>query len=88
MTKQEFVNLVGKDVTDEEYSAIEEVYMYYPNITSKQQVAELYKTFGMRIIYDMRSTAVTVRQYEESITWEQQRLSEIIKDYKKFLEKY
>ncbi len=67
MTKQEFTQLVGKDVTDEQYKDIELVYMYYPGIKTKAIIAELYKNFGMRIIQDMLPTAKKGYEYEEQI---------------------
>ena len=53
MTKQEFEKRLGKTVNDRDYAKIEEVYATHPSISeteSKDQIAYLYKTFGMRII--------------------------------------
>lgn len=56
MQKKEFEERIESTVTDEEYSVIEEVYMWHPSIrntSGKDEVAELYKSFGMTIFYDM-----------------------------------
>lgn len=53
MTKQEFEERLGKTVNDRDYVRIEEVYTYHPSISEtegKNQIAYLYKTFGMRDI--------------------------------------
>lgn len=56
MMKQEFENLIGKSVSNEDYSTIEYVYTWYPTISEiegKDQIAKLYMEFGMPIIEDM-----------------------------------
>ena len=56
MMKNEFENLIHGSVTDEEYELIETVYMWHPairNTSGKEEVAELYKSFGIVIFYDM-----------------------------------
>ncbi len=60
MTKQEFEERAGGEVSASQYAIIEEVYTYHPcikNVEGKEQVATLYKFFGMRLIYDMLPTA-------------------------------
>ena len=50
MQKQEFEERIERTVTDEQYKVIEEVYMWHPSIrntSGKDEVAELYKSFGM-----------------------------------------
>lgn len=84
--KQEFETLLGRDISDDDYSAIEAVYMYYPGIVSKQQVADLYKAFGLRIFNDMLPTARIIQKYEHDIDIEKQRLAQIEEEYKRFLE--
>lgn len=49
MQKQEFEERIERTVTDEQYKVIEEVYMWHPSIrntSGKDEVAELYKSFG------------------------------------------
>lgn len=56
MQKQEFEELIGRDVSDGDYAVIERVYQWHPvisNTSGKEEVAELYKSFGMVIFYDM-----------------------------------
>ena len=54
MQKQEFEERIERTVTDEQYKVIEEVYMWHPSIrntSGKDEVAELYKSFGMTIFH-------------------------------------
>lgn len=54
MQKQEFEEKIERTVTDEQYKVIEEVYMWHPSIrntSGKDEVAELYKSFGMTIFH-------------------------------------
>ena len=58
MQKQEFEERIERTVTDEQYKVIEEVYMWHPSIrntSGKDEVAELYKSFGMTIFHDMEA---------------------------------
>lgn len=71
MQKQEFEERIERTVTDEQYKVIEEVYMWHPSIrntSGKDEVAELYKSFGMTIFHDMLPRAKkwkSGRQVEE-----------------------
>ena len=50
----EVSNTIERTVTDEQYKVIEEVYMWHPSIrntSGKDEVAELYKSFGMTIFH-------------------------------------
>lgn len=69
MQKQEFEERIERTVTDEQYKVIEEVYMWHPSIrntSGKDEVAELYKSFGMTIFHGrvlrMRTLHGTVEQ--------------------------
>lgn len=56
MKKQEFEQLVGTTVSDEDYNIIEKVYHYYPffrRISGKEEAVRLYKEFGMTIFRDL-----------------------------------
>ena len=69
MTKTELEALAGT-VTQEAYEQINFVYTFHPAISEtngKQQIADLYKTFGMRIISDMYPTACKAQALEEDI---------------------
>lgn len=60
MTKKEFEELAGISVSENDYSVIEMVYTWHPvisNVSGKEEVAELYKSFGMTIFYDMVTRA-------------------------------
>jgi hypothetical protein len=70
MTKSEFKDLIHGSVTDEEYELIETVYMWHPairNTSGKEEVAELYKSFGIVIFYDMYPRAMKLKEIDEEI---------------------
>lgn len=67
MTKVEFERLIEKEVSQETYDKIETVYMNYPGINDKQQIADMYKQFGMVIITDMFPRAKEIQDREEKI---------------------
>lgn len=70
MMRVEFENLTNTKVTNEQYAIIEEVYTYHPcinNLKGKQQIADLYTTFGMRVIQDMLPTATKAKEIEHQI---------------------
>ena len=85
MQKQEFEERIERTVTDEQYKVIEEVYMWHPSIrntSGKDEVAELYKSFGMTIFHDMlpRARGEMNTLYRDSII---QVLSTKIDNYRK-----
>jgi hypothetical protein len=56
MRKEEFENLIGQALSDGDYKIIETVYLYHPAIrgaSGVEELAELYKSFGITIFYDM-----------------------------------
>ena len=71
MTKQEFQKRIGAEISQKDYSIVEHVYTWHPSISEvegKEQIAELYKSFGMPIIKNMMEAAnyaETQRQVEE-----------------------
>ena len=84
MMKHEFEKLanISIQLTQGEYEVIETVYSYYPGIhhvKGKEQVANLYKTFGLRIFEDMLKRAETVRDIEDKIIEFNRKIS-ILKD--------
>ena len=65
---QEFEERIERTVTDEQYKVIEEVYMWHPSIrntSGKDEVAELYKSFGMTIFHDMLPRAKKAHELDE-----------------------
>lgn len=73
MTRAEFENLLPHEVTpptDRDFDVITIVYNEHPAIDpidGKKQIAMLYSTFGMRVIFDMRETAVRARELRAEI---------------------
>lgn len=68
--KSEFEDLIHGSVTDEEYELIETVYMWHPAIrttSGKEEVAELYKSFGIIIFKDMYPRAMKLKEIDEEI---------------------
>lgn len=60
MTKAEFVEMIGSEVSDKDYSIIEMVYTWHPAISNtdgKAQISTLYKTGGMVLINGMLKAA-------------------------------
>ena len=56
MNYNEFNQMLGKEVTAEQYEIIEKVYMNHPiirNVDGKQQMLDLYNLGGMLLINDM-----------------------------------
>lgn len=56
MQKHEFEQRIERTISEEEYKVIEFVYQFHPvisNVSGKEEVAELYKSFGMPIFRDM-----------------------------------
>lgn len=65
--KSEFENLIGKEISQQDYEKIELVYMYYPQIKDKEHIARLYQEFGMAIIEDMIPRARQIKELEDKI---------------------
>lgn len=58
--KQEFESKIGKEIDHDSWCVINTVYTFHPSIDEvcgKQQIADLYMTFGMTIIFDMKPRA-------------------------------
>ena len=56
MWKTEFEELIQGTISDQDYKVIEKVYQFHPAVSEtcgKEEVAELYKSFGMTVFYDM-----------------------------------
>ena len=70
MTKQEFEERIGGTVSASQYDLIEEVYTFHPSISNtngKDEIATIYKMFGMRLIYDMLPTAREAKRLDIEI---------------------
>ena len=70
MTREEFESLARVKVSEEEYDAIETVYVYHPSISDtmgKQQIANLYSEYGYRIILDMLPSATKAQSLEREL---------------------
>lgn len=70
MTKHEFEKRIEKPVSDADYGVIEMVYQFHPsikNVSGKDEVAELYKSFGITIFLDMFPRAEKACELENSL---------------------
>lgn len=82
MMKHEFEKLIGKTVSDEDYSTIEYVYTWYPTISEtegKAQIAKLYMDFGMPLIEDMVERAGKTEKVEGDLIAAQRQVT-IVQD--------
>ena len=71
MQKAEFEERIEGQVSDEDYKLIEFVYQFHPvirNVSGKDEVAELYKSFGMALFRDMEPIAKKTKEVEEQMT--------------------
>ena len=78
MTKQEFEKRIGAEISQKDYSIVEHVYTWHPSISEvegKEQIAELYKSFGMPIIKNMMEAA----NYAETLDWAMAQAEELRK---------
>lgn len=70
MQKQEFEKLIEQKISDADYAVIEFVYQFHPVVSEtsgKEEVAELYKSFGMAIFRDMEPRAQKAKVLEDKI---------------------
>ena len=70
MQKREFEEMIEQPVSDAEYKVIETVYQWHPSVkevSGKEEVAELYKSFGMAIFHDMLPRAEKNRELESKL---------------------
>lgn len=68
MNKQEFEAWIGKEINNSDYEIIETVYTFHPCISEtkgKEQIADLYTKYGMRIIKDMLNTSWLTKDLED-----------------------
>lgn len=91
MMKHEFISKVQEinggvepDLKSVDWPIIECVYTYHPsigNIKGKEQIAELYVNYGMRVIKDMVSTAMKCKELEEKLLSKRDELDELYKEF-------
>ena len=70
MQKREFEEMIEQPVSDAEYKVIETVYQWHPSVkevSGKEEVAELYKSFGMAIFHDMLPREEKNRELESKL---------------------
>lgn len=72
MMKSEFEILIKKEVSEDEYNQIEMVYMYYPGINNKEEMAQLYVIGGKILMSDMHDRAIKIKRCEEIINVQKQ----------------
>lgn len=80
MQKREFEERIERTVTDEQYKIIEAVYMWHPSIrntSGKDEVAELFKSFGMTIFHDMLPRAKKAQELDEQLQVAQRAVAKI-----------
>mgnify|MGYP001072522561 CR=1 FL=1 len=84
MTKQEFESRIGATVSESDYRIIETVYTFHPaidNVMGKDQIATIYKTCGMTVIYDMVARAEKAQNLEREMSEARQQLIELEAKY-------
>lgn len=70
MTREEFRDLVGLEISDADYEIIEKVYNFHPavnEVSGKKEVAELYKSYGIVVFHDMLPRAEKNRELERQL---------------------
>lgn len=85
MQKQEFEERIERTVTEEQYKIIETVYMWHPSIrntSGKDEVAELFKSFGMAIFHDMLPRAKKAQELDERLRAAQREVDRIQEELK------
>lgn len=84
MLKEEFETLVDKCVTSSDYEKINHVYTWHPSISEtngKEQIAELYKQYGMSIILQMTEAADYGMKIEQDIADLRKQMNELDERY-------
>ena len=79
MTKQEFEQRIGAQISRQDYNIVEEVYMWHPlipNAGGKDKIAELYKLGGMTLMQDMFARAQQLEQKDADLRREYATLRE------------
>lgn len=90
MMYNEFINRLPEDTrhpTNSEYEEIELVYAFHPSISGsghegQEQIARLYREFGMRIIYDMFPTAKKAERLRTELISAKNTVEQLTKELK------
>jgi hypothetical protein len=85
MNKQEFESRTTKPITDSDYAKVELVYTFHPSIDcnkGKDEIAQLYNMFGMRVIMDMIPTAEKAKDLEDRIMAARLNLERLTEEFK------
>lgn len=86
MMKYEFEKIIGKVIPTKEYEIIETVYVYYPGIDhafGKEQVADLYRVYGLRIFEDLLPRAQAIQGMESRIHDKEKQIEQLKKELTK-----
>ena len=67
MLQNEFEERIGQSVSWKDYQIVDTVYSWYPEDMSKDQMAELWKIGGMRLIKDLYPTAARMMELQDRI---------------------
>ena len=70
MTKAEFEQRIGAQISRQDYNIVEAVYMWHPlipNAGGKDKIAELYKLGGMTLMQDMFARAQQIEQKDTNL---------------------
>jgi len=78
MMKPEFEGLIKSEISNEDYQKVETVYMWYPGIESKNQMAELYE-IGMALLNDLLPRAKKIMDTEREVRELTNKLEELKK---------
>lgn len=88
MLKEEFEERAGRAVTDQEFKIINTVYVFHPSISDvsgKDQIAELYLSFGMTLLLDMFPTAKAAEAFYDRRRELQAELHELAQEEEEYM---
>jgi signal recognition particle GTPase len=88
MTKQEFESRITKPITDGDYAKVEMVYIFHPSIDcnkGKDEIAQLYNMFGMRVIIDMIPTAEKAKDLADQMRLARMNLKHLVEEYERLI---
>ena len=81
MTKVEFETIIGRKALDDEYEYVNYVYENHPALTDKQQICDIYKIGGLRVIADMCHTANLAKVIKDEIKDYECKIAELKERY-------
>lgn len=86
MIKKEFEDMIGQIISDRDYEIINKVYQFHPmvnEVSGKEEVAELYKSFGLAIFYDLLPRAERNCDLEKQLRFAQARVRHLEQEMEK-----